>query len=339
MDAVERSKRLQFVVEQLQSYTGPKKSHDSYTFIQCPVHNEKTPSLRIFHYPDSKSPGYSKCYGCGHQSNWDDMAPKLGLQPYKRGKPKDEFASLSLNSLQRSITKDDLTFKQEKMKFQDLTPGQTWRHIKTDLLIQVGAKLCRVYNEDGRYWSNPLLYLPCFVNNKLAGYIKAQLEKSEGSISYINASGPWSKTRGLFPYDRALKLMRRKKSTCMVLVEGPRDALRLIQMGIPAMCILGTQSWSDEKSIMLELGGITRILLMMDGDEAGIKATEMLTPKLEKMFRVKIIKLWNMRQSPYRLVRNEDNIKKAAAKLGLSFWDPASVDRSILNKIKDKYYS
>lgn len=338
MDAVQRSSKLQFVKEQLAMYSGQKVAHADYTFVLCPSHSEKTPSARIFHYPDSKSPGYMKCYACGANFPWDELAPKLGLEPYKRGKPKDQFANLTLNSLHNLLKDDGKGFVKRKMKFQKLQEGQKWRHIKTDLLMQVGAKLCKVYNEEGDYWSSSQMYLPCMINGEVAGYILGRLEKHETLPSYINASGRWSKVRGLFPFDRAIRMMKKKKSTTMVLVEGPRDALRLIQMGIPAMCILGTQSWGDNKSKLLEIAGITRVVLMMDGDCAGRDATEMLQPKLEKMFKVKTVKLWAMKGSPYHQVKHEKNPSKAAKKLGLTLYDPGNVPAPILKKLKEKYY-
>jgi hypothetical protein len=93
----------------------------------------------------------------------------------------------------------------------------------------------------------------------------------------------------------------------VVLVEGPRDALRLLSYGIPCMAILGTHSWSDKKSGLLEAAGVDRIITCFDGDEAGKIATNLIvygktvnkavrpnfTP-LENLFTVKAVKLWNL---------------------------------------------
>ena len=79
-------------------------------------------------------------------------------------------------------------------------------------------------------------------------------------------------------------------------------------MDIPAICILGTQSWSKAKLKLLAMSGADRIILMMDGDAAGKKATKLLktglnvngeqvAPPLNEFFEVKVMKLWKFSPS------------------------------------------
>ena len=144
------------------------------------------------------------------------------------------------------------------------------------------------------------------IRGKQRGYIKAQIEKPKDKAipSYINSSGSWSLKYGLFPYDFATQMMKAKELSTLVLVEGPRDALRLLKYGIPAMCIMGTQSWGAAKLRLLEFTSATRIVLMMDGDLAGRKATRMIStgldvngnqiaPPIASSFLVKTVRLWN----------------------------------------------
>lgn len=341
MDSVERQKRLDFVKQQLASYGGQKITGNAdYTFISCPYHNEKTPSARIFHSPTSHSPGYLKCYGCGAKEFWDKWAPQVGLKPFKRGKPEDSFSNLTATIKSLSLVdNEDEEQEKERFKFKKLKKGEKWRHIKTDLLIKIEAKLCKIWSDEYQSWSGTRLYLPCNVRGRTVGYIKARLEKHETYPSYLNASGSWSKTHGLFPFDYAIELMERKKSTTVILVEGPRDALRLLQMGIPAMCILGTQSFSKNKAKLLELAGVETVVLFMDGDGAGIKATKMIKPILKGFVTVKVLKLWAMKGSPWKKVKNHKKPKEEAARLGLELWDPGNVSKDLLKRIKEKYYA
>ncbi len=335
-DFVGASNKLQFVLDQLAQYSGTKITQSGYTFVLCPFHAESTPSGRVFHGATTKSPGYFKCYGCSARGTWDDVAPKLGLKPFKHQKPADEFLNMSL--LSAEIPVDDDGFVQEEMKLDELPEGKVWRGIKTSLLTKLGAKKCRVkHPEHG--WLKTKVYLPVFINKELRGYIKARLTKSADYPSYINAKGSWSKTHGLFPFDFAISMAKRLRVRTIVLVEGPRDALRLLQLGIPAVCILGTQSWSDTKSKLLELAGITRIILMMDGDCAGIAATTMLDKALRAMFKVTIFRLWAIADSPYHDFEDEDEPSKAAKAAGVSLWDPGSVPLKVLEAVKDKYFS
>lgn len=337
MDYVSARAKLDFVLNQLSQYAGPTKQGSGSTFIICPFHAEKTPSGRIFHSETTKSPGYFKCYGCGEAASWDKVAPLLGLKPFKQPKPTDEYANFNLlpeGDVEEAAVEG---FVNEDMELSSLPKNKVWREIKTNLLIDLGAKKCRV-NHPEHGLLKPKLWLPVYVNGELKGYIKARFKKHPDYPSYINAKGPWSKTHGLFPYDYSVKLAKKLKSKTVVLVEGQRDALRLIQIGIPAMCILGTQSWSDTKGKILELAGFERIVLMMDGDCAGIAATELLKPKLKALFEVKVIKLWSIKGSPYIQFKNKDEPSKAAKNAGVSLWDPGNCPDWIIRKIKSKYF-
>lgn len=337
MDSVTRATKLQFVKEQLAQFGGEKKLGDDFSFILCPFHAEKTPSGRIFHSADSYSPGYYKCYGCGARKTWNDLADAIGLQPFGKSRPKDEYALLiQLTTSQVEESKD------ERIKFKAVPEGATWRGFDYELLKSLGAKLCKTYNEDHKFWTKPMLYLPVIVQGKTRGYIKAQLKKEKGSRlpSYINKSGNWSKTYGLFPYDPAVRLMKKLRSSTIVLVEGPRDALRLISLGIPAVCILGTQSWSEKKAKLLELAGVDHVILMMDGDCAGVKATELIKPTLKSMFkRTTVVKLWSIKDSPYIPFADKEEPTKAAKEAGAELWDPGNCPKWILKKLKRKYFA
>lgn len=330
------AQKRQHVLEQLNTYAGEKKELNGSTLVLCPFHAERTPSGRIFHNETSRSPGSFKCYGCGTKAKWDDLAPKLGLKPFTGQKPADEFINLSLITPKVKEELDDLVM--DKMEFSDLPEGKCWRGIKTSLLTSIGAKKCQVdHPEHGLLKTK--VYLPVFINRKLRGYIKARLTKHTEYPSYINAKGRWSKTHGLFPFDYSISYAKRLGIRTVVLVEGPRDALRLLQAGIPAICILGTQSWSATKSKLLELAGITRIVLMMDGDDAGIQATAMLEESLKTMFQITTLKLWDMADSPYLQFAEEVEPSKAAKAAGVSLWDPGCIPDTIVEKVKRKYFT
>lgn len=335
MDYVSSINRRQFVLDQLSMYAGEtKRLNDASTFISCPYHAEKTPSFRIFHGERTNSP-FGVCYGCGKKAAWNDLAPVIGLKPFEKQKPKDEF--LNLNLLPTSDSDFETAEQKEKIRFKSLPKNKKWRGISTNLLIDIGAKKCEVYHEE-HGWLKPKIYLPVMVRGRERGYIKARIKKHADFPSYINSKGVWSKTHGLFPYDSAVKLMKKLKTKTIVLVEGPRDALRLLSLGIPAMCILGTQSWTAQKTKVLELSGATTVVLMMDGDCAGREATKKLKKELQSMFALKVLKLWSIKGSPYIQFNTRENPSKAAKTAGISLWDPGSCPVWILDKIKDKYF-
>lgn len=308
--------KLAFVISQLSTYAGAKKAMDGSTFVACPYHSESTPSFRIFHTSSSKSPGYGKCYGCGRAAPWNEHAPKLGLKPWSYAKPAPLFAS----SLRMEERVDD---QDEQLSYADLPENKVWRGIKTDFLRQLGCR--KVTNQ----WGRSYVYLPVFVLGTLRGYIKAQLRKRDDAPSYINKKGKWSLDYGLFLYDHVAAA----KPKVIGLVEGPRDGLRMNYLGVPAVSILGTQSWSDRKSRLIELMGVTDVILIMDGDCAGRAAVELIEPKLSKFVRVHTFSLTGS-DSPYHQFRDEDEPTKAAKAAGVSLWDPGNMPLSKVKELK-----
>ncbi len=339
-DFVGASNKRQFVIDQLRMYSGPKKEMgENSTFVSCPFHAENTPSGRVFHSIESRSPGFFKCYGCGETAPWNDVAPKLGLKPFTRQAPQEEYANMSLMPTDADAVTDDVgKFVQEQMRFKELPRNKVWRKIKTNLLIDLGAKVCEVkHPEHG--WLAPKIYMPTLINGKLVGYTKARMKKSPDYPSYIHAKGSWSKVQGLFPFDYAVAMMRSLGIKTIVLVEGQRDALRLLQDGIPSVCIMGTNSWGPAKAKLLELAGVNKIVIMMDGDCAGRDATNKIRPSVELMFDVRIIKLWAIKGSPYLRFKDEAEPSKAAKAAGVSLWDPGSVPEWVITKLRTTFFN
>lgn len=80
------------------------------------------------------------------------------------------------------------------------------------------------------------------------------------------------------------------------LVEGIFDALNLIDKGVEnVVCVFGTQSITERskyKFVPLQLMGVSKIYILFDGDAAGKKASEQLTPIIKNMgFEVDTIDL------------------------------------------------
>lgn len=305
----------EFIIDQLRSIPGNKKVSGKSTFILCPFHSEKSPSARVFH-----DNGYLVCYGCGARKSYSVWSTEYGLMKMGKGNlpingevPKNRFLTNLLNApadeTDKAANLDDFKFLELNCDLAKRIGLQTrWRGFPTKWLMSaVGAKLA--FNTlTGRHY----VWLPVVVRSRLRGYVLAQLKKpADKSVpSYINAPGKWSLRYGLFPLDASIDLMVEKGLTTIVVVEGPRDALRLLKLGIPAVSMLGTHSWTDIKSRMLELSGVETVVLMLDGDKAGREATRFLrTGKrgsstepvinpLKESFRVRTVKLWNIEVGP-----------------------------------------
>lgn len=337
MNAVLSLNKLEFIKAQLATYGGEKKEYGNRLMIRCPYHNDNTPSGSL-----SLSPVYAgafRCFACGAKAGWDDLAPRLNLEPFKRGKPKEEYASNLMTQGEQFLDQQKKRYREDKFKFSNLPPNKRWRSIPTNLLIDLGGKLCVKWSADYERWSSTkFIYLPVIVNGEQEGFFRARLKKEQDQPSYLNAAGKWSFTHGLFPFDYSLALMRNLHSSTMVLVEGQRDALRLINEGIPAMCIFGTQSIGYDKVKLLELAGVRRLIPMLDGDDAGITGTQKIEEAASGMFQIQTLKLWDIKGSPYRKFAHLESPTKAAKEAGVELWDPMNCPQRILEDLKEKYF-
>lgn len=322
----DRRKRYDWVVSQLAQYSGVKKPISSTSmFVLCPIHSEKTPSGRLYYSPNSTNPGFFHCYGCGTKLAWDEVAPKLGLKPYTWTKPTEQYAVKAVSA----VVETSESAPAQELIYGDLPRDKLWRSISTNLLRDLGGKLCSYrWGEQER-----MVFLPVYIRKHLRGYIRARLRKSADAPSYLNSKGKWSESHGLFPYDYAVEMMKANGSRTLTLVEGPRDALRLLGFGIPAIAILGTHSWSPQKSRYLELSGAHNIVIMMDGDSAGIAAEDLVMPHLKTMFTTKIHSLHG-EDSPYWQFIDEAEPTKAAKAAGVSLWDPGNCPKVKIKELK-----
>lgn len=308
--------KLAFVIQQLATYSGQKKAiNGGSTFVSCPYHTESTPSFRIFHSPSTKSPGYGKCYGCGAAHPWNEYAAKIGLKPWAYAKPTELFA--------HTLIEREKEQGEEKLVLSELPKNKVWRGLKTNFLRSIGMQLCTTS------WGASFVFLPVDVLGRRRGYVKARLRKVAGEISYINSKGSWSSSSGLFLYDQVMAT----KPKVLVLVEGPRDALRLLSYGIPAISILGTQSWSPKKSRLIELSGVDYAIICMDGDCAGLRAVTWVSQHLKSFVKTKIFSLTG-KDSPYYKFREEDEPTKAAKQAGVELWDPGNMPLRKVEQLK-----
>jgi hypothetical protein len=349
-EALDYVRKHDFVMEQLSRYAGPKIESGEHVKILCPFHGEKTPSGSISLKRD-RSVGSFYCFGCRHKATWNEVAAesKGMFAPFGRIEPKEEEARNLFLQLAEAATNQD-GYKEVDFEFRNIQPDKIWRTISTNLLIELGGKVCNYFVPDERRYEK-VIHFPVVINKKKRGFFVCRMKKhpNPSYSSYFQAKAlgkpGWLTRYGLWPFHPSIDLAKKlaEKSgmpVTIVLVEGQRDTMRLYGHGVPAMCIFGTGNWSSQKFRLLEEAGVDRVILMMDGDPPGIEATEKMLPDLIKVIGdVKVIKLWKVKGSPYLRYAHHENPKKAAEADGVQLYDPGNMPEWIIEKLREQFFT
>jgi 5S rRNA maturation endonuclease (ribonuclease M5) len=206
------------------------------------------------------------CFGCGKSGSvlHGDLA-----------KPDDFFYDSDFTLADEAISKLEIEYK--GLKAFDL---DEWRTIPRKTVLKVGGAISETMY--------PKLVLPVYINRQLKGVINCAFDKNKNFPSYIYSSGNWI-TSSLFPYDHAIKMSKKIKT--LFLVEGPRDALKLIQFGIPAVANLGgTTVFSKRKVELIEESPFKKIILAFDTDTVGRELTKLYHESL-RFYHPAILKM------------------------------------------------
>jgi 5S rRNA maturation endonuclease (ribonuclease M5) len=297
-------------------------------WVCCPFHGERAPSLKFNMDPTSKfGVGSWYCFGCAKSGSWFKFT-----QEYSKGNPKSQLERLmksdneihevvgsrnklrKLNSNLKGLTLDSLC--DEFGAGMSVEINSDWRDIPKKVLTKAGARL--IADRQG----TTSVLLPCWVHGELVGGVKARIVPYETKkfSNYMNSSGEWVKNRGLYPFDTAVDRMRVWHTKTLVLGEGPRDSLNLLANGIPAMSILGINNWSAAKRDLVLSADPDQIILCMDGDRAGVSATNKLMDDFENFCDVDYI-----------------DTMKISKKLGRKV-DGGNAPKSLINKLISMVY-
>jgi DNA primase len=126
---------------------------------------------------------------------------------------------------------------------------------------------------------------PVIMYNEVEGWVARRTDKAPPGrklkTPYRNAEFMSSRDV-VFPLDVVAKMNRR----VLVLVEGPYDAIRLINYGIPALAMLGTRNYHPDNRIHMMNAGAETIILAMDSDDAGRSVRAEISLSLKEMFNV-----------------------------------------------------
>lgn len=249
--------------------------------IQCPFHDDSTPSLSIH-----SSTGAFYCFGC-HEAGpffsllaeYDGVPPSVAKLSWGS---EDDGLQFSASYIEKELLHEDVEFKflswksfhQRFPSFEKSTMAQDFLRQRR-ILPETAEKFDLRVGVEGRY--NGRLIIPVTHRGKLATFLGRPLF-SDMKPKYLF---PRPALFTLFGLDNLLEKGLLKTSVLdksdpspekvLYLVEGPFDAMYLQQFNVPAVAIMGTSNLSSgQLSLIVEHADQVRVLY--DNDEAGKKA-------------------------------------------------------------------
>lgn len=314
------------IVEELDKVPGRKKRTNKGIDICCPFHGDTNPSCGVITSHEEKYPlGTFNCFSCGEHGPWNKLADKLGLRQIKSWQ---HFKGTTAGTLQRANK-----YKKEFENTNNHTKQRLFEEVgnavvpwpkEKDWRDYPGTMIARVegymYDDFGR--DELMLVLPVYINGRYRGGVKALWEKPKKGPSYINTNGDWILNYGLLGYDFVRK---HDLFGCdsIVLVEGPRDWLRLVLNKIPACAILGAKMFNEKKLMLLMGLGIKKIYTLADNDKSGTGMVNLIEAFCRGKIDFEELKLPRKKDEDGNLIK----------------MDPDSAPQKVINKVKEIIYA
>lgn len=267
------SDNLSIILDQIRVYGGRQKTAGEYKMVQCAFHEDGSPSMGIYIRRDhpTKTLGWVNCLGCGEHGPWNKFAEKAGLEQIKAWNSRERKVEYNTKRDESALLGDTgitLRAVYREMRCPEAQPwpeSLEWRGVSGRLIAAVGGKAINDEYNDGL-----AVLFPIKIGKRIRGAVKAMFhKKTSTSLGYLTMPGEWVKQFGLFPYAYTAKLIQEYGYTFVILVEGPRDALRLLKMGLPAIAVLGANTIGKMKMLYVTSLGVDVVYVMPDNDRGG----------------------------------------------------------------------
>jgi 5S rRNA maturation endonuclease (ribonuclease M5) len=255
-------------------------------WIRCPYHangQERTPSLKINLENGNFPIGSWCCFGCSPRKsgNYHKLAVKLGIRSKDDDEDTPYAAALSESALANLLQENDNANELHAKLAREpiIPPTQKWRGIQGWLLNDLQARITTL-NSSGKSINTTRVYLPVHVKDKWKGGIFCSWTENT-QIKYENEKHDSSSI--LFPYDYVAKKLQElpAKDRKICAVEGPRDALNLIQNNVLALANLGGETiWNEYKSELLMDLNLSALVIATDPDNVGNRLANIIKRQL-----------------------------------------------------------
>lgn len=272
---------------------------------RCPFHNEKTPSFKV-----SETYQNYKCFGCGESGDVIAFHAKRNvLDYYTSATLLAESLGIKVSVIDNAEADKRKRFfnilsdleEFYKAKFKELTPSHPAKKEILDRGLEIADDFgyapsnqietlnffsSKQYSEEdlkelglltennGPLFRDRLMFFIRNYMGKTIGFSGRILVKGETAYKYVNskASIVFDKQIALYNIDEAKN--HAKETQNMFVVEGQFDVIAMKQNGYKnVVAISGSaMTTSHAKEIMRSMKNNGRIVLILDGDEAGQKA-------------------------------------------------------------------
>jgi len=311
-------KAAEHIMKQLDKHEWPYTPRGTSVIITCPFHDSpsypdyKYHRLSInleskYHNDEYIPVGLCRCWSCGKVCFFNDLItnPKKEIpigKVLRNFKPLPQSGTVEDNDLFTTrISFDD---EEQKDKFVDVPMywRESWKGkgrwrttrknetpIEEDTLIKMGCYSFFDYNPDSKNTIagvNRLLFYAYDIHEEKIGWIALaddEARKKEYCLKQKNMSGSWVSRTVLFHE-------KFPDNVPLILTEGPYDALRLIQEGFNAVCMLGAGNWSKEIRKLL-ISKASHLIILFDGDKTGYEKSKKVYDSVKSYIPTKRILL------------------------------------------------
>jgi DNA primase len=258
------------------------KKRGDQLFGPCPLHGGDNPRAFVVSLSKNLWHCFTKCDAGGDIVS---LVRRLDGKTYRQ--TAQYLASLTYTLPRPSVTSCGLSSKKPFRPFTIRLPlngPKTWLNGKG-----ITPKTA-MYFDAGLYQGSGFLF-DCIgvrlhdLKGQPLGYAGRRLNPEQ-----IKQNGKWKFPRGM-PKKDILYNFHRVRSQLhkgLVVVEGPWGVMRLAQLHIPAVALLGLHLSHTQHDLLRR---IKRLILMLDGDDAGRKATVRIRKTLEAVTQVKQVNL------------------------------------------------
>ena len=239
-------------------------NNPSQILITCtnPDHNDKHPSLSY----DLENNIFN-CWSCGFRGGQRKFLRSIGVDTSVYFESKQSYKVIKLRKKLDNI----MSLNSVRMPYETRPVIGSFRNIPKETLANFNAFFTTELGLED------YVCFPIYQFDKLR-FIEGRYRfKNDKKSKYLRRPMNVTVTDVAFPIDKL------EATEHIILVEGIFDMLNMWQHGFHnVLCIFGSQNFGKRKIALLERLNTLSVVLMMDGDEAGRKATPKIKALLEK---------------------------------------------------------